>query len=136
MTATKENVAYEAPKDQPPELKLQKFYDTDLLEVPDQARDVLETYSKIPRDEIMPHILQVVSSNSSNAYKLTSKQRDQAWRTLPYPSIGQFDFLEFGLSHIRVYKEIVQRLKDDNEHLLDVGCGLGQDIRQLVSLPT
>lgn len=43
------------------ELPLQKFYDAELLEVPEQARKILETYSRIPEDEVLAHVLEVVS---------------------------------------------------------------------------
>ena len=46
----------------PQDLPLQKFYDTELLEVPAKAGKLLKDYSKIPEDDILPHILQVVSA--------------------------------------------------------------------------
>jgi hypothetical protein len=42
------------------ELPLQKFYDAELEEVPEKARVLLEGYSKIPSDDVLPHILEVV----------------------------------------------------------------------------
>jgi hypothetical protein len=61
------NVASQPPFDlqQAQDLPLQKFYNTELLEVPARAGKLLEDYSKIPTDEILPHILQVVSAEPS-----------------------------------------------------------------------
>ena len=43
-----------------PELPLQKFYDAELEEVPEKAKKLLQEYSKIPPDEVLPHVLEVV----------------------------------------------------------------------------
>ena len=48
----------------PQDLPLQKFYDTELLEIPAKAGKLLEDYSKIPSDDVLPHVLQVVSDGS------------------------------------------------------------------------
>jgi hypothetical protein len=57
------NAAQHDPQKQ--DLPFQKFYDTELLEIPAKAGKLLEDYSKIPSDEILPHILQVVSAEPS-----------------------------------------------------------------------
>jgi hypothetical protein len=44
-----------------PDVPIEKFYDAELGEVPEPARKLLEGYSKIPADDVYPHILQVVS---------------------------------------------------------------------------
>jgi hypothetical protein len=100
------------------ELPLQKFYDSELLEVPPQAQRILESYSKIPSDQVLPHVLQV---------------RDRAWKTFPYPCIGHFRFLDFALAKNPAYPEILDRLKNHHAQFLDVGCCVGQEIRQLVA---
>lgn len=59
-------------------------------------------------------------------------QRDKAWDIFPYPCIGQFRFLDLGLRRQPSYKVILQRLKEGGKYL-DIGCCIGQDIRQLVA---
>jgi SAM-dependent methyltransferase len=49
----------------------------------------------------------------------------------PYPCIGQFKFLELGLNLQPSYPEILSRLKL-GQKFLDIGCCVGQEIRQLV----
>ncbi len=56
------NAAQHTPDPRQQDLPLQKFYDTELLEIPVEAGKLLEDYSKIPSDDILPHILQVVSA--------------------------------------------------------------------------
>lgn len=80
-------------------------------------RSLLETYSGIPPDEVLDHVV---------------KLRDEAWKVHPYPCIGQFRFLEpsfIGLS--KEYDEAVERLRN-GKTLLDMACCFGQTIRQLV----
>lgn len=49
----------------------------------------------------------------------------------PYPCIGQFKFLGLGLNLQPSYAEILSRLKS-GQKFLDIGCCVGQEIRQLV----
>ena len=44
-----------------PELPLDWIRNTELLEVPEGARRLLEEYGKIPHNDVMQHINQVVS---------------------------------------------------------------------------
>jgi len=99
------------------QLPLQRFYDAELLEVPDSARRILEEYSKIPPEEVLPHILEV---------------RNRAWKICPAPNIGHFRFLNVSINRSPAYKEIISRLKR-GQLLLDVGCGFGQELRQLAT---
>jgi len=82
-----------------------------------QVRDLFETYSKIPADEVESHV-----------YKL----RDQAWQIYPYPCIGQFRFLDLAITHQPEYPQVVTRLKTGNQKYLELGCCFGQEIRKLV----
>ena len=50
----------------------------------------------------------------------------------PYPCIGHYRFLDIQIVKSRAYNEIVGRLSK-GEQLLDVGCCIGQELRQLVS---
>lgn len=58
-------------------------------------------------------------------------QRDKAWRKYKYPCIGLYTFLEFGISTLPQYEQVLSRTKQ-GEKLLDLGCCMGQDIRKLV----
>ncbi len=49
----------------------------------------------------------------------------------PYPCVGMFQFLDLSLMSMDVYPEVVKRVKN-GEKFLDLGCCLGQEIRQLV----
>ena len=58
-----------------------------------------------------------------------------AWEIFPWPCIGQFWFLSFGLSLHPLYDQLLARLKSSAfgpRRLLDVGTCLGQDLRHLV----
>jgi hypothetical protein len=60
----------------PQDLPLQKFYDTELLQVPVKAGKLFEYYSKIPSDDILPHILQVVSRAISRNGSMLTPSRE------------------------------------------------------------
>lgn len=76
----------------------------------------------------------MISSHLSYSTFLMLSQRDRAWNVLPYPCVGQMRFLDFPLSSMPSYPTILSRLADpDSESsLIDVGCGLGQELRKLV----
>ncbi|KAK7914020.1 hypothetical protein PG985_011723 [Apiospora marii] len=57
--------------------------------------------------------------------------RDMAWRVLPYPCIGLFRFLDFGIHLSPDYPRVVQRVRDEGASFLDLGCCFGQDLRKL-----
>ena len=50
----------------------------------------------------------------------------------PYPCLGHYRFLDIQISKSSAYSEIVHRLRS-GQCLLDVGCCVGQELRQLVS---
>lgn len=58
--------------------------------------------------------------------------RDQVWAFAPYPCIGRGWFLLPGLSGMKEWPEVVEAAKE-GKTILDLGCGLGQDIRRLYS---
>ena len=60
-------------------------------------------------------------------------QREKAWDVYPYPCIGQFLFLNLTINLSPYYPELVSRLRDSNQTLLDLGCCFAQDVRKLVS---
>jgi 2-polyprenyl-3-methyl-5-hydroxy-6-metoxy-1,4-benzoquinol methylase len=63
---------------------------------------------------------------------LIASQRDKAWSIYPYNCIGRWMFLRLRMSQHPLYSE-VQRKVRDGASLLDIGCGLGQDLRKSVS---
>ncbi|KAI8938729.1 hypothetical protein NX059_004597 [Plenodomus lindquistii] len=86
--------------------------------IPQETRQLLETYSGVPANEVFDHVVKV---------------RDEAFEIFPYPCIGQFRFLEPSFSELgEEYKEVVRRLSE-GQKLLDMACCFGQTIRQLVA---
>ena len=66
---------------------------------------------------------------------LTSKsQRDLAWEIFPWPCVGEFWFVNLGLSLHPRYNALLTRLRtqDPPTKFLDLGTCLGQDLRKLV----
>lgn len=86
-------------------------------QIPQETRALLESYSKIPPDEVFDHVVKV---------------RDEAWQIFPYPCIGQFRFLEPSFAELDEYDEVVARLRS-GQTFLDMACCFGQTIRQLVA---
>ncbi|KAL2289898.1 hypothetical protein FJTKL_01179 [Diaporthe vaccinii] len=99
------------------------WYDKTFSGVPADARELLEKYSKIPPDEVEPHVLSMVGEDRLH--------RDKAWDIYPYPCIGQFKFLALRLYEQPSYATVLRRLQQGAKYL-DIGCCLGQDIRKLV----
>ncbi|CAN9294441.1 unnamed protein product [Alternaria alternata] len=86
--------------------------------IPSETRRLLETWSGIPSDDVLDHVI---------------KLRDEAWKVHPYPCIGQFRFLEPSFSELPdEYDEIVERIRK-GQKLLDMACCFGQTIRQLAN---
>ncbi|KAJ5791574.1 uncharacterized protein N7518_008585, partial [Penicillium psychrosexuale] len=92
------------------------WYEPELIEVPEPAKSLLEKYSKIPPGHEVEHV---------------KKVRDRAFAVFPYPCIGSFRFLDLSIPQSPLYPEILDRLKS-GQKLLDVGCAVGQELRQLV----
>ncbi|KAK1767601.1 hypothetical protein QBC33DRAFT_569922 [Phialemonium atrogriseum] len=96
---------------------------TFLEELPDDIRpfrDLLETYSKIPPDEVDNHL-----------YKI----RDKAWDIAHYPCIGRWSFTNLKLLQGPTFQAVIARLKapDSQDALLDVACCVGQVSRKLAA---
>lgn len=89
----------------------------ELTELDEETREVFEKYSGLSPDAVIPHIVEV---------------RNRAFDVFPYPCIGLFRFLNFGIRKSPQYSEVLQRLKD-GQSFLDIGCCFGQDIRRLVA---
>ncbi|KAL9102172.1 MAG: hypothetical protein Q9163_002646 [Psora crenata] len=81
------------------------------------ARTLLEQYSKVDPAQVESHIYRI---------------RDKAWGIFPWPCVGEFWFLSFGLSkHPLYHTQVLPRLKA-GESLLDLGSCLAQDLRKCV----
>lgn len=86
-------------------------------ELTPQARNMLEDYSGIRPEDVEAHVYSI---------------RDKAWGIFPWPCIGEFWFLSFGLSlHPLYHTMVLPRLKSGST-LLDLGSCLGQDIRRCI----
>ena len=118
------------------------------------TRELLETYSKVPPDQLEQHVIAIVSfcsptlldvlepnnipktpfltTREASANK-SSPQREKAWDVFPYPCIGQFLFLNLTINLSPYYPTLLTRLRDQNQTLLDLGCCFAQDVRKLVA---
>ncbi|GME45283.1 hypothetical protein GTA08_BOTSDO12066 [Neofusicoccum parvum] len=79
-------------------------------------RKLLIEYAGVPPEEVEARVLQA---------------RNEAWRAAPFPCVGSFLFAELALSTFPGYGALVERLKGGQRYL-EVGCGLGQDVRMLL----
>ncbi|PQE30532.1 methyltransferase domain-containing protein [Rutstroemia sp. NJR-2017a WRK4] len=81
------------------------------------GRKIFEEYAGIPSADVEAHIYKV---------------RDLAWDVLPWPCIGEFWFISFGLSRHPHYQQLVRLLTSSSgSRILDVGTCVGQDLRAL-----
>ncbi|KAK4222798.1 hypothetical protein QBC38DRAFT_459999, partial [Podospora fimiseda] len=76
---------------------------------------LLQNYSKIPVNEIEPHIVAI---------------RNKAFDIFPYVCIGRWGFLKLSIAELSYYNEILAATKA-GAVLLDCGCCFGQNLRQL-----
>ncbi|ROV92283.1 hypothetical protein VSDG_07237 [Cytospora chrysosperma] len=77
---------------------------------------LLEGYSRISSIDVERHLKYI---------------RDKAFNSFPYPSIGRWRFMDFYITELPEYPDIISRLKD-GDALLDVGCCFGHILRQIV----
>lgn len=93
-----------------------RWYTKEIASIPPPMRELLEKYSGIPAERVIPHI---------------SELRGRAFHLFPYPCIGQLRFLNLNLSTHPLYKSILSRLVNDGSTILDAGCCFGQELRKL-----
>src|ERR1700733_1614216 len=103
--------------------KEQPFYKATLQSIDPDARKIFEEYAGIPPAEVLSHVQTV---------------RDRAWKLFPYPCIGMFSFVKMHISKNPAYSTVLKRLlaNDDKKGettLVDLGCGLGQELRTLIA---
>ncbi|KAF2653071.1 hypothetical protein K491DRAFT_695050 [Lophiostoma macrostomum CBS 122681] len=85
----------------------------------DETRTRLETYSKIPPDQVVPHIQAV---------------RATLWSLRAYPCTGLYVFLTPWLAHHSSLPHIIAHLQSpqtQDPKFLDVGAYIGHDLRYL-----
>jgi hypothetical protein len=58
--------------------------------------------------------------------------RERAWKNFNYTCLGRWTFLDFSIQRSPIYKEIIEKCKNEGATVIDFGCCLGQDVRQLV----
>ncbi|UJR17616.1 hypothetical protein I4U23_004512 [Adineta vaga] len=58
--------------------------------------------------------------------------RDRSWQRHTYQCLGRWRFLFPSIKLNPIYREILEKCKNEGETLIDFGCCLGQDVRQLV----
>lgn len=113
----------------------------DRLQPTPASRELFETYSGIPASEVEDHIYKNAStrslprSASAKHFGLTNDQRDSAWEIFPWPCVGEFWFINLGLSLHPHYQDLLTRLRTQHPPIkfLDLGTCLGQDLRKLVA---
>ena len=91
------------------------------IEEPSITADVekfFANYSSIPSSALRDHLIKV---------------RQRAWQNQNYPCLGRWSFLDFSIQQNPIYAEIFQQCKNEGATMIDFGCCLGQDIRQLVN---
>ncbi|KAK1751008.1 hypothetical protein QBC47DRAFT_392072 [Echria macrotheca] len=91
------------------------WYDPPLTSVEEPVQDLLQSYSGIPPNEVLPRVIET---------------RDKIWEIFPWPCVGQFRFLDLSLIRKLIYPEILARLQS-GDRILDVGCCFAQDLRKL-----
>ncbi|KAI1080788.1 hypothetical protein F5B20DRAFT_538949 [Whalleya microplaca] len=94
-----------------------QWLQTNVKDIDPASRQLLETYSGISSEEVVPHVLSI---------------RNKAFALYPWPCIGQMRFLRLSLASYPAYTGILERLRSDPSSMfLDLGCCFGQDIRKL-----
>ncbi|PYI18916.1 hypothetical protein BO99DRAFT_385569 [Aspergillus violaceofuscus CBS 115571] len=95
------------------------WFETEVTSINPTAQRLLESYSNLKPDEVIPHVLAV---------------RDEAFTVCQYPCIGQMRFLSFNLATLPFYPRVMDHLRaNPAAGFLDVGCCVGQEIRYLAN---
>ncbi|KJZ76271.1 hypothetical protein HIM_04353 [Hirsutella minnesotensis 3608] len=100
-------------------IEIQRWaYSQDLPKDSESIKHLLRSYSKIPDEDIDGHIRRV---------------REAAWNVVHCPFVGRWKFLRLYDSRDPCYQQVVFRLRvaGSRDVFLDLGCGVGQVLRQL-----
>ena len=92
------------------------WYSEHINSIPAAGRALLEDYSGVPADQVLPHVLAI---------------RDEAFAIWSYACIGQVRFLDYTIPHHPYYAPTLSRLRSGGAHFLDAGCCFGQELRFL-----
>lgn len=99
-----------------------------------ETRKFLVEYAKIEPRTMENHIIHIVSTIPAMIEKtiiLYHQQAKKAFEIESYPCFQKFMFLHFDLYRSPSYQLVLNQVKAGNL-FIDLGCGLGQDIRRLV----
>ncbi|KAJ5093945.1 hypothetical protein N7456_009806 [Penicillium angulare] len=81
-----------------------------------EGGQLLQSYTKMRPENIESHVKYIAK---------------KGWNVLRYPCFQQFLFLHLDLSRSPIYQKVIKQTQSGGL-LLDIGCGLGQDLRRLV----
>lgn len=87
--------------------------------IPQRLRHLLETYSKIPHNEVEKHLITI---------------QQKAFAIHPYPCIGRWHWLRLGLPDFPQWPQVLELVKNGGI-FLDVGAFLAAELRTLSSSP-
>ena len=91
------------------------WYDATVTSIPDEGRELLESYSGLAADDVLPHVVAI---------------RDRAFKVWSYACIGQVRFLAHTLPRYAYHGPVLAALRD-GANFLDAGCCFGQELRFL-----
>ena len=92
------------------------WFKEDVTSIPDDGRRLLEEYSGIPPDDVIPHVLKI---------------QDRGFALWSYPCIGQICFLSYSLPRHFYYAPTLARFCSGGK-FLDAGCCFGQELYFLI----